>query len=138
MVSDEGVTTPTRDVLTAPEAAERKGVHRNSVLKAIRNGHLQARKSGRAWLIDRRSLERWEPKGGQAGRSHPGLQAETLASESQVDETNRRKRAQQLVCRLDEWMADESGHDEETWPKLKAILEQDRISFRPLFRETTP
>ena len=55
----------------------------------------------------------------------------------QVSETDRPIRAQQLIRRLDEWMADESGHDEETWPKLKTLLEQDRLSIRPLFREPT-
>jgi hypothetical protein len=46
-----------------------------------------------------------------------------------------RERAERLIRLLDEWMADESGHDEEMWPKLKAVLEQDRISSRPLFNE---
>ncbi len=27
---------------------------------------------------------------------------------------------------LEEWMADESGYDEETWPELKAALDQNR------------
>jgi hypothetical protein len=45
------------------------------------------------------------------------------------------ERVRKLLQLLDEWMADESGHDEEMWPKLKAVLEQDRISSRPLFRE---
>jgi hypothetical protein len=35
-------------------------------------------------------------------------------------------------------MADESGHDEEVWPQLKEVLEQDRVSPRRLFDETTP
>ena len=34
---------------------------------------------------------------------------------------------------LDEWMADETGYDEETWPELKAALERERLSSRPLF-----
>ncbi len=29
---------------------------------------------------------------------------------------------------LQEWLADESGYDEETWPVLKQALEQNRTS----------
>lgn len=34
---------------------------------------------------------------------------------------------------LDEWMADESGYDEEAWPKLKEALDRDRLGHRKLF-----
>lgn len=34
---------------------------------------------------------------------------------------------------LDEWMADESGYDEETWPELKEALDRDRLGYRKLF-----
>jgi excisionase family DNA binding protein len=127
------------DVLTAPEAAVEKGVHRNSVLKAIRNGHLQARRSGRAWLIDRRSLELWEPRGhGLPTRS--SLKSSTAGRPAGLPggETDRQERAQRLARALDEWMADESGHDEAMWPRLKAVLEQDRLSARRLFSDDTP
>jgi len=43
--------------------------------------------------------------------------------------------AEKVAQLLDEWMADESGYDEQTWPELKAALEQDRLSFRRLFDE---
>jgi hypothetical protein len=36
---------------------------------------------------------------------------------------------------LDEWLADESGYDEEVWPQLKAALERNRQGSRSLFRE---
>jgi hypothetical protein len=36
---------------------------------------------------------------------------------------------------LQEWLADESGYDESTWPELKAALDQDRLSARKLFDE---
>ncbi len=36
---------------------------------------------------------------------------------------------------LEEWLADESGYDEETWPKLKKALDEDRLSSRRLFRD---
>jgi len=129
----------TYDVLTAPEAAAVKGVHRNSVLKAIRKGHLQARKSGKSWIIDRLSLDRWEPRGHGRRPLRAAQTAEPpipgIADETEAD---RKVRAQKLRELLAQWMADESGHDEEMWPKLKEVLEQNRLSSRPLFREESP
>ncbi|HEY7349744.1 MAG TPA: hypothetical protein VH599_15620 [Ktedonobacterales bacterium] len=43
--------------------------------------------------------------------------------------------AERLLHLLDEWLMDESGYDEATWPKLKAALERDRPSARSLFDE---
>jgi hypothetical protein len=34
-----------------------------------------------------------------------------------------------------EWLADDSGYDEEVFPVLKAELEADRLSYRRRFRE---
>ena len=42
---------------------------------------------------------------------------------------------ERLLQPLDEWLMDESGYDEATWPKLKAALEQDHSSARSLFDE---
>lgn len=41
------------------------------------------------------------------------------------------------IALLDEWMADESGYDEETWPELKEALnrERDNVSARQLFNK---
>jgi hypothetical protein len=36
---------------------------------------------------------------------------------------------------LDEWMADESGFEEETWEELQSALDEDRLSARRLFPE---
>ena len=52
------------------------------------------------------------------------------AQQREIAEGRRR-----LLHQLDEWLADDSGYDEETWPKLKAELEQDRLSSRSLFDE---
>jgi excisionase family DNA binding protein len=124
-------------VLTAPEAAAAKGVHRNSVLKAIRKGLLLARKSGKTWLIDRRSLDRWNP----GVSDHPAEPAAVTAPPAapllpEISEEERKARAESLLRLLDEWMADESGYDEETWPKLKEALDRDRPSYRKLFPDT--
>ena len=37
---------------------------------------------------------------------------------------------------LRQWMADESGYDEETWPALKELLEEDRLSARKRFHDS--
>lgn len=34
---------------------------------------------------------------------------------------------------LQEWMADESGYDEEMWPQIKQIIEDNRLSIRSRF-----
>jgi hypothetical protein len=36
---------------------------------------------------------------------------------------------------LRQWMADESGYDEATWPILRAAIEEDRLSPRKRFRD---
>ena len=40
-----------------------------------------------------------------------------------------------VIRLLEEWMADESGYDEETWPLLKDALnrERERVGARKLF-----
>ena len=68
------------------------------------------------------------------------LQRRVALLESAVHQTTPQQRApaertERLLHYLDEWLADESGYDEETWPKLKAALEQDRLSSRSLFDE---
>lgn len=64
----------------------------------------------------------------------------SLASSTRLDarpseETTSVAAWQHLRRLLYEWLADDSGYDEETWPKLKAALEQDRLSARSLFDE---
>ncbi len=40
---------------------------------------------------------------------------------------------QQAIDLIDQWLADESGYDEQCWPQLKSDLERDRLSSRSLF-----
>jgi excisionase family DNA binding protein len=49
--------------LTAKEAAERKGIHRNNIARAIREGRLKGVKVGGRYLLRRADLEQWEPVG---------------------------------------------------------------------------
>jgi len=50
-------------------------------------------------------------------------------------EAESRRRSDLAIRLLDEWMADESGYDEETWPELKVALDRDRLSSRRFFDE---
>ena len=34
---------------------------------------------------------------------------------------------------LQEWLADESGYDEDVWPKVKRLIEDNRLSVRKRF-----
>lgn len=49
--------------------------------------------------------------------------------------TKKQIRIRNVMRLLDQWMADTSGYDEETWPKLKKAMEEDRMSSRRLFDE---
>ncbi len=125
------------EVMTAPVAAALKGVHRNSVHKAIKDGRLKATRSGKSWLIRRRDLDAWEVVGHRPGPSKDLLTPTEPEAQPGLS-PEQRERARKLKALLTKWMADESGHDEEMWPKLKAVLEEDRLSSRKLFRDTEP
>jgi excisionase family DNA binding protein len=125
-----GTVDTADEVVTAPAAAALKGVHRNSVLKAIRAGRLKATRCGKTWLIRRRDLDAWQVVG---HRSSNGTNVSAVTGGA---EPQRVERVRRLLSVLDAWIADESSDDEEAWPKLKAVLEQDRLSSRPLFDET--
>lgn len=42
-------------------------------------------------------------------------------------------RRQAAIALLDEWLADESGYDEEVWPILRETIEANRLSNRRRF-----
>jgi len=69
---------------------------------------------------------------------HPIAQSIPPRAEQNDDEQARalrRQRNDALIRMLEEWLADESGYDEETWPELKANLEANRLSYRKRFRD---
>ncbi len=47
----------------------------------------------------------------------------------------RRRRNAAVVHLIEEWLADESGYDEETWDDLKAAMKENRRTPRDLFRD---
>jgi hypothetical protein len=51
--------------------------------------------------------------------------AAAIAAQRQKNEAARRL--------LQEWLADESGYDEEVWPKVKLLIEDNRLSSRGRF-----
>jgi hypothetical protein len=51
--------------------------------------------------------------------------AAEIAAQRQKNEAARRL--------LQEWLADESGYDEEIWPKVKQLIEDNRLSPRKRF-----
>jgi hypothetical protein len=50
--------------------------------------------------------------------------------ESESSRPRRRTRPEAVIALLDEWLKDESGYDEATWPELKQALDHDRVSER--------
>jgi hypothetical protein len=43
------------------------------------------------------------------------------------------ERVRKAIALLDQWLNDDSGYDEETWPELKKSLDRERLSNRRLF-----
>jgi len=66
-------------------------------------------------------------------RKYP-IEAESAKSKLDALTTQRAKN-EAAIRLLEEWMADESGYDEETWPKVKKAVEENRLSYRKRFRE---
>jgi hypothetical protein len=48
---------------------------------------------------------------------------------------NRQIDSATLIQMLNQWLADESGYDEENWPKVEKLLEENRTSDRSVFHE---
>ena len=58
-------------------------------------------------------------------RKQEGLIDTALAAQRQKNEAARRL--------LQEWLTDDSGYDEEVWPKVKQTIEDSRLSPRKRF-----
>ena len=63
-----------------------------------------------------------EPQGNEAARLHE-------------DAGERQANNQAMIRLLNEWLADESGYDEENWAEIKKLLEENRTSSRELWNE---
>ncbi len=51
---------------------------------------------------------------------------------SNVAEKETSQPAESAIRLLEEWLADESEYDEETWPEIKKALDEHRLSSRQL------
>lgn len=51
------------------------------------------------------------------------------------DSEVQRRKNQKALALLREWLADESGYDERTWPILKKAIEENRLSDRKRFSD---
>ncbi len=60
---------------------------------------------------------------------------EAVKSEIAEAKSMTEEQKQELLKMMEEWASDESGYDEEIWPKLKEALEADRSSSRKLFAD---
>ena len=65
---------------------------------------------------------------------HRGPPTVERTSTHASDETQRQRNAATRQL-LHGWLADESGYDEETWPRLKQALEDNRSGSRRLFHD---
>lgn len=62
----------------------------------------------------------------------------SVASDDPQARTLPRQKLAELVKIVNEWMADESGYDEQTWPELKAALQANRGDQRKPFGDQAP
>ncbi len=68
-------------------------------------------------------------------RSLPTLQPAKAESAESSDIVNQQAKNEAAIKLLTEWLADESGYDEETWPKVKQAIEENRLSSRRRFND---
>jgi hypothetical protein len=59
--------------------------------------------------------------------------AHTQHQLSPDEQAARRQKNEAARRLLHEWLADESGYDEEVWPQVKQIIEDNRMSMRSRF-----
>ena len=87
-------------------------------------------------------MKKSSPTSRPAGRrpKRPGSgakqQSDIAARLSRLDELKPKSaQAASLIGLLRSWLTDESGYDEQTWPKLKKALDQERrrVGARRLF-----
>ncbi len=65
------------------------------------------------------------------------LQSANVQEEILTDEalSLQRTKNQAAIQLLREWMDDDSGYDERTWPLVKKVIEENRISYRARFSD---
>ena len=92
--------------ITAKEAAERKGIHRNNIARAIREGRLKGVMVGGRYLMRRADVEQWEPVGhrprkDEQGRKGSVRELPTLPDRSQMGKNETMKQQTGALPRVD-------------------------------------
>lgn len=79
------------------------------------------------------STKRAKPMSNKVTEERRAKIAATLAELDQIEPGS--AKAAKAIALFKSWLADESGYDEEVWPRLKKALEQerDRLGARRLF-----
>lgn len=74
-----------------------------------------------------------------SGAEEPVPRADFGIGSPQQERTvgSRRERHAAVIALLEEWLADDTGYDEATWPSLKEGIEQSRTSTRKRFNDQT-
>jgi excisionase family DNA binding protein len=146
---------------TPKEVAERLKLRVQTIYDYIRKGRLPAVRLGNRCRIAQSDLDAFllQRRGGppaidekpgrdaapSIGSAHsaggnpltPTSPGESRASSSilQVDPEEQARKNEALLKLLNEWMADDSGYDEQVWPIVKASIEENRLSDRKRFRD---
>jgi excisionase family DNA binding protein len=130
---------------TPKEVAERLRLRVQTVYDYIRQGRLPAVRLGNrcrishsdleAFLAHQKSSTRPRASGGERATVASTSQSSPLAEPQSVadqlatnggEQMERNKAARRLLA---EWMADESGYDEQAWPIVEQLLEQYPVSL---------
>ncbi len=99
---------------TPQEVAERLKLRVHTVYDYIRKGRLPAVRLGNRCRIAQADLEAFLARTGAPV---------SRAGERQVERNSAARRL------LAEWMADDSGYDEQVWPVVERLLEEHPVSF---------
>jgi excisionase family DNA binding protein len=119
---------------TPKEVAERLKLRVQTVYDYIRTGRLPAVRLGNRCRIAQSDLEAFLA---QPPRPVPAKPPEQGAPGSLTEGAPREQMERNQAARrlLAEWLADESGYDEEVWPAVERLLEENPVSFGEALRE---
>jgi len=83
-------------LMTAAQIADELGIHRNNVLKAMREGWLPAKQYGKVWLAARSDVEHYRDRKKRGGGNQPKKREQPPAPvEQPVRRRGRRPQAKQ-------------------------------------------
>jgi excisionase family DNA binding protein len=134
---------------TPKEVAERLKLRVETVYDYIRKGRLQALRLGNRCRIAQSDLDAFLALQREGGRAvarpaDKSDERETGGAERQQEgsstggalraQIERNEAARRLLA---EWMADESGYDEQVWPVVERLIEENPVAMRETQRSLT-